>query len=82
MKKLIISVIISTFLFGCIVGAFLFVSIDGTMMKNYDLYNCIYNNAGVNGFNQHPVMIQKIQDECVCFREHNYTNLLEVNCSK
>lgn len=50
------------------------------LMGEYDLYNCIYNNADGNGFNQHPVMIQKIQDECICFREHNYTDLINADC--
>lgn len=50
-------------------------------MENYDLYNCIWNNAQTNDFNSNPEMIKQIQDECVCFREYNYTNLLEVDCS-
>ena len=29
--------------------------------------------------NQNPIMIKKIQDECICFRENNYTNVLN-NC--
>jgi hypothetical protein len=57
-------------------------SFENKMMGKYDLYNCIYNNAESNNFNKNPIIIQKIQDECICFREHNYTNLLEVNCSK
>jgi hypothetical protein len=55
---------------------------ENQLLGDYDLYQCIYNNADVNNFNQNPVMIQKIQDECICFRENNYTNLLEVNCSR
>lgn len=74
--------LIPTFIFGIVIGMFIFSVVDGALMNNYDLYNCIYNNADANGFNQNPVMIKKIQDECICFRENNYTNLLEVNCSK
>ena len=55
---------------------------ENKIMGKYDLFNCIYNNAEFNRFNQNPVMIKKIEDECICFREYNYTNLLEVNCSK
>ena len=70
----------------CLIGIFIGFLLDNyaenRMLGDYDLYNCIYNNAESNDFNQHPVMIKKIQDECICFRENNYTNLLEVNCSK
>jgi hypothetical protein len=59
---------------------FLMVFAENYQMGDYDLYNCIYNNAGANGFNKHPEMIKTIQDQCVCFREHNYTNILESNC--
>lgn len=69
------------FIIGFIGGIFFNVFIENRFMGNYDLYNCIYNNAELNGFSQHPVIIQKIQDECICFRENNFTNLLEVNCS-
>ena len=55
---------------------------EDKQMYNYDLYNCIYNNAMNNDFNQNPIMIEKIQNECICFREYNYTNLLEVDCSE
>ena len=55
-------------------------SFDTGTMGDYDLYQCIRNNAEDNRFNQHPLMIQKIQDECVCFRAHNYTNLMEADC--
>lgn len=54
---------------------------ENQLMGNYDLYQCIYNNAEGNGFNQNPIMINKIQDECICFRNHNYKDLLEVDCS-
>ncbi len=64
-----------------IFGMFLFSLVeDNLLMKDYDLYHCIYNNANSNDFNKHPEMIRKIQDECICFRENNYTNLLEANC--
>jgi len=54
---------------------------ENQLMGDYDLYQCIYNNADNNGFSQNPIMIDKIQDECICFRNHNYKNLLEANCS-
>lgn len=50
------------------------------LMRNYDLYNCIYRNADNNEFTNNPYLIEKIQDECICFREHNYTNIFEVDC--
>jgi hypothetical protein len=53
-------------------GALIGISILSDTMSHYDLYNCVLNNAASNGYNQNPVMIQKIQDECVCFRQHNY----------
>lgn len=75
--------IIPFFIFLGFILGFLFVWFgEGVLMGEYDLYNCIYHNADANGFNQNPIMIQKIQDECICFREHNYTNLMEVDCSE
>ena len=72
--------IILSLLCGIIIGALAFSFGENLLMEDYDLYNCIYANADRNEFNQHPEMIRKIQDECICFREHNYTNLLEANC--
>ena len=69
------------FILGIIGGCFLFAIVESNQMKDYDLYNCIYVNAAQNNFNQNPIMIEKIQNECVCFRSFNYTNLLEKNCS-
>jgi hypothetical protein len=73
-------IIVCSIILGIIGGCFLFVIIDGAQMGSYDLYNCIYNNAAINDFNQNSIMIEKIQNECICFREHNYTNLVEANC--
>lgn len=64
-----------------ILAVFVFQSVETQLMGDYDLYQCIYNNAATNRFNQHPIMIDKIQDECICFRNHNYKDLLEANCS-
>ena len=64
-----------------ILALFIFQFGENQLMGNYDLYQCIYNNADDNGFNQNPIMIDKIQDECICFRNYNYENLLEANCS-
>ena len=81
-NKHLIWIIPTCLILGVVAGLFISFFGENYLMGEYDLYNCIYNNADANGFNQHPVMIQKIQDECVCFRENNYTNLLEVDCSK
>ena len=66
-----------------LVGIFLGVVGEDQLMVEYDLYQCIYDNAEDNGFSQNPYLIGKIQDECVCFRNHNYnaTDIFEVNCS-
>ena len=69
-----------SFFVGVILSCYMILFVESKQLEKYDLYNCIYNNAESNSFNQNPVMIKRIQDECVCFREHNYTNLLEVNC--
>ena len=81
-NKHLIWIIPTCLILGVVVGVFIAGFGENYLMGDYDLYNCIYSNADANGFNQHPVMIQKIQDECVCFREHNYTNLFGVNCSR
>lgn len=64
-----------------ICGIGLVIEVEDEWMGEYDLYNCIRNNAERNNFNQHPVMIEKIQQECICFKENNWTNLLEADCS-
>ena len=74
--------IIIGLLIGLLSGLFISAKAEIEMMGEYDLYNCIYNNADSNRFNQNPIMAKKIQDECICFRENNYTNLLEVDCSQ
>ena len=53
---------------------------ESHLMRNYDLYNCIYRNADNNGFSNNPYLVEKIQNECICFREHNYTDLFEADC--
>lgn len=83
-KKHLIWIITICLIFGIILGAIVGVFVTGVvnqhLMGDYDLYNCIYNNADLNEFNNNPIMIKKIQDECVCFRENNYANLLEAKC--
>jgi len=80
-NKLIIGILIGLGI-GLMIGMIFAASTINNQMKNYDLFNCVYNNAYMNEFNQNPSMIEKIQNECICFRENNYTNLLEVNCSR
>ena len=76
MRTLIkIIIIIGILLFGIVAGLFLATFGEQQLMGEYDLYNCIYTNADNNGFNQHPEMIKTIQDECICFREQNYTEV-------
>ena len=80
-KKTIMTIcIIAIFLIGILTGAFLIAVGQAMMMEGYDLYNCVYMNAERNSFNKHPEMIKTIQDECICFRENNYTNILEADC--
>ena len=79
-KKHLIWIIPICLIVGIVAGLFISSFGENYLMGEYDLYNCIYNNADLNGFTQNPIMIQKIQDECVCFREHNYTNLSEAKC--
>ncbi len=69
-------------IFGIFIGFSIVLFGENLLMEDYDLYNCIYNNAESNNFNKHPIVIQKIQDECICFREYNYTNLLDVDCTQ
>jgi uncharacterized membrane protein (DUF106 family) len=75
-----IGILLCGIIIGTIFGVITVSYVDNNQMKKYDLYNCIWNNAQSNSFTQNPYLIQKIQDECICFREHNYTNLSEVNC--
>lgn len=67
---------------GLLAGAYVEAKGQSYLMKDYDLYNCIYNNADMNDFNGHPVMVQKIQDECICFREKDYngTRIFDEGC--
>ena len=66
---------------GIIVGIFLLSFSDNQLMGKYDLYNCVYNNAQMNNFPDNPILIQKIQNGCICFRRNNYTDLINANCS-
>ena len=61
---------------GIVVGITISFLTQERNLGNYDLYQCIWDNARLNGFPQSDEMIDKIQDECVCFRESNY-NLTE-----
>lgn len=81
-KKHLFWIIPLCLIIGIILTSYIIFFVENGKMEKYDLYNCIYNNAESNGFNQNIIIIQKIQDECICFRENNYTNLLEVDCSK
>jgi len=70
-----IIVIIGILLIGIISGLFIAAFGEQELMGDYDLYNCIYTNADNNGFTKNPYLIEKIQDECICFREQNYTEV-------
>lgn len=76
----LLAILLCGVMIGMIAGMVIFSSYDTDQMKDYDLYNCIWNNAQSNSFTSSPYLIQKIQDECICFRNHNYTNLLEADC--
>lgn len=81
-KKQFIAITFLSIIIGIFIGmGFQVWSENNILMKDYDLYHCIYNNAYANNFNKNPTIIKKIQDECICFREYNYTNLLEADCS-
>lgn len=79
-KKHLLWIIPICFFTGLIFGIRLYAFGDYILLDEYDLYNCIYDNAEDNDFPKSPYLVEKIQDECVCFREHNYTNLLEAEC--
>jgi len=80
MKIKIILIIFGILLIGFIFGAYSFAKSEIKLMQEYDLYNCIYNNAESNGFTNNQYLIKEIQDECICFRKYNYTNLSGVDC--
>lgn len=53
---------------GGLIGSLSYVWIeDNLLMKGYDLYHCIYNNADLNNFPKSPQLINKIQEECISF---------------
>lgn len=80
-KLIILAIIIVFFILGIFFGVLGTQIInDKLLMKGYDLYDCIYSNANTNNFNKNPIMIKKIQDECICFREHNYTGMVLGDC--
>lgn len=66
---------------GIVIGIYLAFFGEDYQVGKSKLYNCIYNNLQSNNFPQNDLMIKKIENECICFREHNFTNLLEVDCS-
>src|SRR5689334_6078708 len=79
---------IKFFIFG-IIGCFLFFAgiflmawAQTKLMGGYDLYNCLVNNAGENDFPTSPVMKEKIEQECICFKQKdwNSTRILEEGC--
>ena len=80
-KRYLIWIITLTLSIGIVIGIIISYYVENETMGNYDLYQCIYNNADSNRFNQNPEMIKEIQNECICFRQNNYTDLLDVNCS-
>lgn len=74
MKKIHLLWIIPITLF---IGIILSIISENLVMEEYDLYNCIYYNTRENNFPMDSEIIKKIQDECICFREHNYTNVFD-----
>lgn len=62
------------------IGFFLALAGENQLMGEYDLYQCIYNNADLNDFPESEELIQKIQDECACFRNNNYTDFFNTPC--
>lgn len=60
-----------------VIAIFVANTVDVYLMEDYRLYNCIYSNADDNGFSKNPYIIQKVQEECICFFEHNFTNVFE-----
>lgn len=69
-------------LMGCVAGVGLTYKVEAEKMGGYDLYNCIANNAEKNDLPKHPAMIEKIQRECVCFKEKAYDGqrIMEEGC--
>ena len=80
-KRILYWVIPLCLLVGIIIGIYLAFFAENYNVGNSKLYNCIYNNLANNGFPKNGLMIHKIENECICFRENNFTNLLDVDCS-
>lgn len=66
---------------GIILGIYLAFFAENLQVGKSKLYNCIYNNLEINNFPQSSLMIEKIENECICFRQHNFTNLSGIDCS-
>ncbi len=41
-----------------------------------------WTSKNLNSYEKGSIPKELILDVCICFRENNYTNLLEVNCSQ
>lgn len=74
--------IVLIMIFCIFIGGYLAFTFQNKLMGKYDLYNCIWSNAESNAFSQDSSLIQEIQNECICFRAYNYTNLSRVNCGE
>jgi hypothetical protein len=70
-KRYWVLMIIGSLFVGYLIGTLATAESEIVLFGKYDLYNCIQNNAHYNGFNQNPIMIKEIQQECVCLFVNN-----------
>ncbi len=76
-KKHLLWIIPSCIVIGFFIGMFTSIEMENFLMKDYTLYHCVYNNADDNGFPENPYLVQRIQEECMCFFQHNFTATFE-----
>lgn len=80
MKLIKANLLVLLMLLMILLGMYLTLWANTKMMDNYKLYNCIYNNADSNNFNNNPIMVEKIESECICFVYHIETKYLNSSC--
>jgi len=76
-KKYLYWIIPLVLLIGILLGIWICITGDNYMMGDYKLYQCVYNNADLNDFTSNPYLVNRIQEECICFFQNNFTNILE-----